>query len=77
MTPLLIHWTPCLRGFLLLHLFPVKSRRCILSEDEISDDASPGLRSVRRNMKITNDRIHTQLSGLVNGSAREIISRTL
>lgn len=45
-------------------------RRCILSEDEISDDASPGLRQVRRNMKITNDRIHTQLSGLVNGSAR-------
>ena len=45
-------------------------RRCILSEDEISDDASPGLRSVRRNMKITNDRIHTQLSGLVSGSAR-------
>ena len=60
-------------------LTPLSSeiRRCILSEDEISDDASPGLRSVRRNMKITNDRIHTQLSGLVNGSAREIISRTL
>lgn len=48
-------------------------RRCILSEDEISDDASPGLRSVRRNMKITNDRIHTQLSGLVNGSARNYL----
>lgn len=45
-------------------------RRCILSEDEISDDASPGLRQIRRNMKITNDRIHTQLSGLVSGSAR-------
>ena len=45
-------------------------RRCILSEDEISDDASSALRQIRRNMKITNDRIHTQLSGLVNGSAR-------
>lgn len=45
-------------------------RRCILSEDEISDDASPALRQIRRNMKITNDRIHTQLSGLVSGSAR-------
>lgn len=45
-------------------------RRCILSEDEISDDASPALRQVRRSMKITNDKIHTQLSGLVNGSAR-------
>ena len=45
-------------------------RRCILSEEEISDDASPALRQIRRNMKLTNDRIHTQLSGLVNGSAR-------
>lgn len=45
-------------------------RRCILSEEEISDDASPALRQIRRNMKITNDRIHTQLAGLVNGSAR-------
>ncbi len=34
-------------------------RRCILSEDEISDDASSTLRQIRRNMKITNDRIHT------------------
>ena len=45
-------------------------RRCILSEEEISDGASPALRQIRRNMKITNDRIHTQLAGLVNGSAR-------
>lgn len=37
-------------------------RRCILSEEEISDDASPALRQIRRNMKITNDRIHTQLA---------------
>ena len=42
-------------------------RRCILSEDEISDDASSNLRQIRRNMKITGDRIHTQLSSLVNG----------
>lgn len=53
-------------------LTPLSSeiRRCILSEDEISDDASPALRQVRRNMKVTNDRIHTQLSRLVNGNAR-------
>lgn len=56
-------------------LTPLSSeiRRCILSEDEISDDASPALRQIRRNMKITNDRIHTQLSGLVNGSARSYL----
>ena len=53
-------------------LTPLSSeiRRCILSEDEISDDASPALRQVRRNMKVSNDRIHTQLSGLVNVNAR-------
>lgn len=45
-------------------------RRCILSEDEISDDASSALRQIRRNMKLVNDRIHSQLAGLVNGSAR-------
>ena len=52
-------------------------RRCILSEDEISDDASPALRQIRRNMKITNDRIHTQLSGLVSGSARTYLQDTV
>ncbi len=56
-------------------LTPLSSeiRRCILSEDEISDDASPTLRRIRRSMKLANDRIHTQLSGLVNGSARNYL----
>ncbi|MFR1203432.1 MAG: endonuclease MutS2 [Blautia sp.] len=48
-------------------------RRCILSEDEISDSASPGLLKVRRSMKIANDRIHTQLTSLVNGGARNYL----
>ena len=37
-------------------------KRCILSEDEIADDASPGLSHVRRSMKVAADRIHTQLN---------------
>ena len=45
-------------------------RRCILSEDEISDDASSTLKQIRRSMKVTGERIHTQLSGMVSGSAR-------
>lgn len=45
-------------------------RRCILSEDEISDDASSALRQIRRSMKTVNDRIHSQLSSLVSGSTR-------
>lgn len=42
--------------------------RCILSEDEVADDASPGLKSVRRQMRITNDRVHTQLNSILNSS---------
>ena len=45
-------------------------RRCILSEDEISDDASPTLKHIRRSMMLTNDKIHTQLGSMVNGSYR-------
>ncbi|MBQ1490951.1 MAG: endonuclease MutS2 [Blautia sp.] len=45
-------------------------RRCVLSEDEISDDASPGLRSVRRQIKSAGDKIHSQLNSMVNGSVR-------
>ncbi len=45
-------------------------RRCILSEEEISDDASPGLRRVRHSMKSLNDKIHAQLTSMLNGSTR-------
>ncbi len=45
-------------------------RRCILSEDEIADDASSTLRQIRRSMVQTNDRIRSQLISMVNGSAR-------
>ena len=44
-------------------------RRCILSEEEIADDASPGLKHVRRSIKLTNERIHSQLNTMVNSSA--------
>ncbi|MDE5938808.1 MAG: endonuclease MutS2 [Lachnospiraceae bacterium] len=44
--------------------------RCILSEEEIADDASPALKRIRRSMAITNDRIHSQLSSMINGSLR-------
>lgn len=41
-------------------------KRCILSEDEISDNASPGLHKIRRSMHGINDRIHTQLNSILN-----------
>ncbi len=55
-------------------LTPVNNeiKRCILSEDEISDDASPGLRHVRRSMKNIQDRIHGQLNSILN-SARSYL----
>ncbi len=45
-------------------------RRCILSEEEIADDASPALKRIRRSMSITNDKIHFQLTSMVNGAYR-------
>lgn len=53
-------------------LTPVSSeiRRCIVSEDEIGDDASSALFKIRRAMRQTNDKVHAQLISMVNGSAR-------
>ncbi len=44
-------------------------RRCVLAEDEIADDASSKLKSIRRNIKLANDRIHQQLSKLLQNEA--------
>lgn len=44
--------------------------RCILSEEEIADDASPKLKSIRRSKLQTNEKIHAQLNSMVNGSYR-------
>lgn len=51
--------------------------RCILSEDEISDDASSTLKHIRRNINSLNNRVHTTLSGLVNGSLRTYLQDAL
>ncbi len=47
--------------------------RCILAEDEFADDASPKLKSIRRSMISTNDKIHSQLLSMVNGSYRNYL----
>lgn len=41
-------------------------RRCIISVDEISDDASSNLKSIRRSIRSTDDRIHAQLNQMLN-----------
>lgn len=44
--------------------------RCILSEEEIADDASPKLKSIRRSKLHTNEKIHSQLTAMLNGAYR-------
>ena len=53
-------------------LTPLSSEieRCIISEDEISDDASSTLKHIRRSISGINDKVHSTLSSLVNGSLR-------
>lgn len=43
-------------------------KRCIISEEEISDEASPGLRQIRRQIKTTNQRVHEQMNQILNSS---------
>ena len=45
-------------------------RRCIVSEDEMSSDASPALKHIRRGMMLASDRIHEQLNKMINGPLR-------
>lgn len=44
--------------------------RCILSEEEIADDASSNLKSIRRAKLLANEKIHSQLNSMLNGSYR-------
>ena len=64
----------CLDSFFeqLEPLTPLSSEieRCIISEDELSDDASSTLKHIRRSIGSINDKVHSTLSGLVNGSLR-------
>lgn len=43
-------------------------RRCIIGEDEIADDASPALSKIRKSIRGMNDRIHAQLTSLMNNT---------
>lgn len=56
-----------------VHPLYSRIRTCIISEEEISDEASSTLKHLRRSMKIANDKIHSQLTSMVNGSARSYL----
>lgn len=64
------HEPDCLDGSF-SELMPLESlyreiKRCILSEEEIADDASSTLKTIRRTIKLTNDKVHQQLNAIVN-----------
>lgn len=52
-------------------------RRCIPEHDVIADDASTGLSQVRRQLKLTNDRIHEQLNSILSSSARSMLQDSI
>ena len=56
-----------------LTLLSGEIRRCILSEEEIADDASPGLKHIRRSITLTGEKIHSQLTSMVNGTYRSYL----
>ena len=47
--------------------------RCILSEEEMADDANLKLKSIRRSKLSTNEKIHSQLTSMVNGAYRTFL----
>lgn len=52
--------------------------RCIISEEEIADDASAGLKNIRRSIKVANDKIHEQLGALMNSqNTRQMLQDAL
>lgn len=53
-----------------LTLLSNEIERCIINEDEISDDASATLKRIRRSIAGINDKVHSTLNALVNGSLR-------
>ncbi len=52
-------------------------RRCIVSEDEISDDASSALRTIRRNIKSAGEKIRTELSRIIAAHAKDYLQDSL
>lgn len=57
-------------GLVPLTPLSLEIRRCILSEEEIADDASSALKRIRRSIVLAGEKIHNQLNSMVNGSYR-------
>lgn len=48
-------------------------RKCIVSEEEMADDASGTLLQIRRSMRQMDDKVHNTLNSMVNGSVRSYL----
>lgn len=48
-------------------------QRCIISEEEMADDASAGLKGVRRSIRLANDKIRDQLNSIINSQDNKLI----
>lgn len=69
--------TPMFSGLDALPSVTAEIRRCILSEDEIADGASARLRDIRRNIRAANDRVHSELTRIVSGPARNYLQDSI
>ena len=65
--------TECFTALEPLTFLSAEIRRCILSEEEIADDASTNLKHIRRSIGLTGEKIHSQLTSMVNGSYRSYL----
>lgn len=52
-------------------------KRCIISEEEIADDASPELKDIRRKMRNSSEKIKNELSRMLNGSDRAYLQEAV
>ena len=53
-------------------------RRCIIAENEFADDASSALKSIRRNIQLTNEKLHQQLAKMIkNDETRDKLQENL
>lgn len=52
-------------------------KRCIISEDEIADDASSELKNIRRLIKVSSERIKTELNKMLSGSERSYLQEAV
>lgn len=69
--------TPYFEALVTLSQVSGEIRRCILSEEEIADDASATLKQIRKSILSTNDKIHHQLNSMVNGSVRTYLQEAV